>query len=139
MTEAHAGPPGPTGPADAGGRAGSVGPGGPARPVGPALPADAAPRGGEPFDAVDVIRTKRDGGRLSDEQIDWVLDAYTRDAVADEQMSALLMAVLLRGLEPAELARWTGAMISSGERLDLSGVHRPTVDKHSTGGVVDKI
>jgi thymidine phosphorylase len=94
---------------------------------------------GEPFDAVDVIRVKRDGGRLSDEQIDWVLDAYTRGAVADEQMSALLMAVLLRGLEPTELARWTQAMIASGERLDLSGVDRPTVDKHSTGGVGDKI
>jgi thymidine phosphorylase len=94
---------------------------------------------GEPFDAVDVIRVKRDGGRLSDEQIDWVLDAYTRGAVADEQMSALLMAVLLRGLEPAELARWTRAMIASGERIDLSGVDRPTVDKHSTGGVGDKI
>ncbi len=93
----------------------------------------------EPFDAVDVIRTKRDGGRLSDRQIEWVIDAYTRGAVADEQMSALLMAVLLRGLEPAELARWTGAMIESGERLDLSGAGRPTVDKHSTGGVGDKI
>jgi thymidine phosphorylase len=93
----------------------------------------------ERFDAVDVIRAKRDGGRLSDAQIDWVVDAYTRGAVAEEQMSALLMAVLLRGLEPAELARWTGAMIASGERLDLSTVDRPTVDKHSTGGVGDKI
>jgi thymidine phosphorylase len=91
------------------------------------------------FDAVDVIRTKRDGGRLSDAQIDWVIDAYTRGAVADEQMSALLMAVLLRGMEPTELARWTAAMIDSGERLDLSGADRPTVDKHSTGGVGDKI
>ena len=93
----------------------------------------------EPFDAVEVIRVKRDGGRLSDEQVDWVVDAYTRGVVADEQMSALLMAILLRGLEPAELARWTRAMIESGERLDLSGVDRPTVDKHSTGGVGDKI
>jgi thymidine phosphorylase len=91
------------------------------------------------FDAVDVIRAKRDGGTLSDAQIDWVIDAYTRGAVAEEQMSALLMAVLLRGLSEAELARWTGAMIASGERLDLSGVDRPTVDKHSTGGVGDKI
>jgi thymidine phosphorylase len=91
------------------------------------------------FDAVEVIRTKRDGGRLSDDQIDWVLSAYTRGAVADEQMSALLMAILLRGMEPAELARWTLAMIESGERLDLSGLDRPTVDKHSTGGVGDKI
>ena len=91
------------------------------------------------FDAVDVIRTKRDGGQLSDAQVDWVIDAYTRGAVADEQMSALLMAILLRGMAPAELARWTAAMIASGERLDLSGVDRPTVDKHSTGGVGDKI
>jgi thymidine phosphorylase len=91
------------------------------------------------FDAVDVIRTKRDGGRLSDAQIDWVIGAYTVGAVAEEQMSALLMAILLRGMAPDELARWTNAMIGSGQRLDLSGVARPTVDKHSTGGVGDKI
>jgi thymidine phosphorylase len=91
------------------------------------------------FDAVQIIRTKRDGGTLSDAQIDWVIDAYTRGAVADEQMAALAMAVLLRGLEPSELARWTAAMIASGERLDLTGVSRPTTDKHSTGGVGDKI
>ncbi|MDT4997139.1 MAG: thymidine phosphorylase, partial [Pseudonocardiales bacterium] len=94
---------------------------------------------GEPFDAVDVIRSKRDGGALSDAQIDWVIDAYTRGVVADEQMSALAMAVLLNGLTPAELARWTAAMIASGERLDLSDIRRPTCDKHSTGGVGDKI
>ena len=91
------------------------------------------------FSAVDVIRTKRDGGALSDAQIDWVIDAYTRGVVADEQMSALAMAILLRGMTPAEIARWTAAMIASGERLDLSSVPRPTVDKHSTGGVGDKI
>ncbi|HEY0449295.1 thymidine phosphorylase, partial [Actinophytocola sp.] len=90
------------------------------------------------FSAVDVIRTKRDGGRLSDEQIDWVVDAYTRGDVADEQMSALAMAIFLRGMTSAETARWTRAMIDSGERLSWpSG--RPTVDKHSTGGVGDKI
>jgi thymidine phosphorylase len=94
---------------------------------------------GEPLDAVEVIRTKRDGSALSDAQIDWVIDAYTRGVVADEQMAALAMAVLLRGLSPAELTRWTAAMIASGERLDLSGVTRPTTDKHSTGGVGDKI
>jgi thymidine phosphorylase len=94
---------------------------------------------GEPFAAVDVIRTKRDGGVLSDAQIDWVVDAYTRGAVAEEQMSALAMAILLRGMTPGEIARWTAAMIASGERLDLSRVQRPTVDKHSTGGVGDKI
>jgi thymidine phosphorylase len=91
------------------------------------------------FAAVDVIRAKRDGHQLSDAQIDWVVDAYTRGAVADEQMSALAMAILLRGMTPAEIARWTAAMIASGERLDLSAVRRPTVDKHSTGGVGDKI
>ena len=91
------------------------------------------------FAAVDVIATKRDGHALSDAQIDWVVDAYTRGAVADEQMSALAMAILLRGMTPAEIARWTAAMIASGERLDLSAVSRPTVDKHSTGGVGDKI
>jgi thymidine phosphorylase len=94
---------------------------------------------GEGFSAVDVIRTKRDGGALSNAQIDWVIDAYTRGAVADEQMSALAMAILLRGMTDAEIARWTAAMIASGERLDLSSVPRPTVDKHSTGGVGDKI
>ncbi len=93
----------------------------------------------EPFAAVDVIRTKRDGQVLSDEQIDWVISAYTRGVVAEEQMAALAMAVLLRGLSPSELARWTAAMIASGERLDLTAVTRPTTDKHSTGGVGDKI
>lgn len=91
------------------------------------------------FAAVDVIRAKRDGHVLSDAQIDWVVDAYTRGVVADEQMSALAMAILLRGMTPAEIARWTAAMIASGERLDLSSVTRPTADKHSTGGVGDKI
>ena len=93
----------------------------------------------EPFAAVDVIAVKRDGGRIPDEQLDWVIDAYTRGVVADEQMSALAMAILLNGMAPDELARWTAAMIASGERLDLSGVSRPTTDKHSTGGVGDKI
>ncbi len=93
----------------------------------------------ERFDAVDVIRTKRDGGRLSPEQIDWVIDAYTRGVVADEQMSALAMAILLNGMVREEIARWTAAMIASGERLDFSSLSRPTADKHSTGGVGDKI
>lgn len=93
----------------------------------------------EAFDAVDVIVTKRDGGRLSPEQIDWVVDAYTRGVVADEQMSSLAMAILQRGMEPDEIARWTQAMIATGERLDFSGLSRPTADKHSTGGVGDKI
>ncbi|CAG7574025.1 thymidine phosphorylase [Barrientosiimonas humi] len=91
------------------------------------------------FAAVDVIRTKRDRGELTPEQIDWVVDAYTRGDVADEQMSALAMAILLNGMTGAEIARWTQAMIASGERMDFSGLSRPTADKHSTGGVGDKI
>src|SRR5688500_154632 len=93
----------------------------------------------EPFDAPHVIATKRDRKRLSDEQIDWVVDAYTRDVVAPEQMSALAMAILLNGMDREEIARWTDAMIASGERMDFSGLSRPTADKHSTGGVGDKI
>ncbi len=93
----------------------------------------------EAFDAVDVIRAKRDGAVLTDDQIAWVVDAYTRGVVADEQMSALLMAILLRGMRPREIARWTQAMIESGERLDFKAAGRPTADKHSTGGVGDKI
>jgi thymidine phosphorylase len=90
-------------------------------------------------DAVEVIRAKRDGGALSDSQIDWVVDAYTRGDVADEQMSALAMAILLNGMERREISRWTAAMIASGERMDFSSLSRPTADKHSTGGVGDKI
>ncbi len=93
----------------------------------------------EPFDAPDVIRTKRDRGRLSDAQIDWVIDAYTRGVVAEEQMAALAMAILLNGMDRPEIARWTRAMIATGERLSFAGLGRPTVDKHSTGGVGDKI
>ena len=93
----------------------------------------------ENFDAVDVIITKRGKGELSDAQIDWVIDAYTRGAVADEQMSSLAMAILLNGMNRREISRWTGAMISSGERMDFSSLSRPTSDKHSTGGVGDKI
>ncbi|WP_157762567.1 thymidine phosphorylase [Nocardia yamanashiensis] len=89
--------------------------------------------------AVDVIRAKRDGGELSDAQIDWVVDAFTRGEVADEQMSALAMAILLRGMTRRETARWTAAMIESGSRMDFTDLPRPTVDKHSTGGVGDKI
>jgi thymidine phosphorylase len=93
----------------------------------------------EPFSAVEVIVRKRDRGELSDAEIDWVVDAYTRGVVADEQMSALAMAILLNGMEHREIARWTNAMIASGERMDFSGLSRPTADKHSTGGVGDKI
>ena len=75
----------------------------------------------EAFDAVDVIRAKRDGHGLDDAQIDWVVDAYTRGVVADEQMSALAMAILLNGMDRREISRWTAAMIASGERMDFSG------------------
>ncbi len=91
------------------------------------------------FSAVDVITTKRDDGVLSDDAITWMLDAYGRGDVAEEQMSALLMAIFFNGLSDRELNTWTDRMIESGERLDLSGLSRPTVDKHSTGGVGDKI
>ncbi len=94
---------------------------------------------GNSHDAVSVIRTKRDGGELSDGQIDWVVDAFTRGIVADEQMSALAMAILWRGMTRRETARWTAAMIGSGSRMDFTDLPRPTVDKHSTGGVGDKI
>ena len=93
----------------------------------------------EPFAAVEIISAKRDRAELSDAQIDWVIGAYTRGAVADEQMSALLMAILLNGMNMREIARWTDAMIKSGERMDWSALTRKTVDKHSTGGVGDKI
>jgi thymidine phosphorylase len=90
-------------------------------------------------DAVEVISAKRDHQELTDSQIDWVVDAYTRGAVADEQMSALAMAILLNGMGRREVSRWTAAMIASGERMDFSSLSRPTADKHSTGGVGDKI
>ncbi|MFI6997862.1 thymidine phosphorylase [Nocardia sp. NPDC050175] len=91
------------------------------------------------LDAVSIITTKRDGGELSDAQIDWVVDGFTRGAVADEQMSALAMAIVWRGMTRRETARWTDAMIASGSRMDFTDLPRPTVDKHSTGGVGDKI
>lgn len=93
----------------------------------------------EAFSAAEVIAAKRDHDALTDPQIDWVIDAYTRGAVADEQMSALLMAILLNGMDLREISRWTDAMINSGERMNWSALSRPTVDKHSTGGVGDKI
>ncbi|MDI3423576.1 thymidine phosphorylase [Streptomyces luteolus] len=91
------------------------------------------------MDVISIIRTKRDRKELTPAQIDWVIDAYTRGDVADEQMSALAMAILLNGMTRPEIARWTAAMINSGERMDFSSLARPTADKHSTGGVGDKI
>jgi thymidine phosphorylase len=93
----------------------------------------------EKFAAVEIISAKRDKLELSDTQIDWTIDAYTRGVIADEQMSALLMAILLNGMNNREISKWTEAMIASGEKMDWSMLDRPTVDKHSTGGVGDKI
>ncbi len=93
----------------------------------------------ETFDTVDIIRAKRDRQQLSSEQIAWTIDAYTRGVIADEQMSALAMAILLNGMDRREISDWTTAMINSGERMDFSSLSRPTADKHSTGGVGDKI
>ena len=93
----------------------------------------------EAFDAVEIIGAKRDKKELSDPQIDWIINAYTKGVVADEQMSALLMAILLNGMNSREISRWTDAMINSGERMEWSMLDRKTVDKHSTGGVGDKI
>jgi thymidine phosphorylase len=90
-------------------------------------------------DVVDVIRAKRDGRRLSDEQIEYFIRSYTDGSVADYQAAALLMAIVWRGMEPDELAKWTAEMIASGDRMDLSSLSIPTVDKHSTGGVGDKV
>jgi len=91
------------------------------------------------FDTVDLIRLKRSGGKLSPDEIDWLIRAYTDGVVADEQMSAMAMAIFFQGLDADELPRWTHAMIETGERLDFSSLSRPTADKHSTGGVGDKI
>ena len=93
----------------------------------------------EKFAAVEIISAKRDKIELSDDQIDWAVDAYTRGVIADEQMSALLMAILLNGMNNREISRWTDAMVASGEKMNWSMLDRPTVDKHSTGGVGDKI
>ncbi|WP_151549844.1 MULTISPECIES: thymidine phosphorylase [Corynebacterium] len=93
----------------------------------------------EQFDVVDIIRTKRDGGELSTEQINWVIDAYTRGVVGDEQMAALNMAIFIRDMNRREIVDWTQAMIASGTTMDFSGLSKPTTDKHSTGGVGDKV
>ena len=92
----------------------------------------------EAFDAVDLIRAKRDGHELETAEIDWLIDAYTRGYVADEQMSAMTMAIFLNGMARREIRDLTMAMIASGERMDFSGLGKPTSDKHSTGGVGDK-
>jgi len=93
----------------------------------------------EPFDVVDLIRTKRDRGTLSTEQINWLIDAYTRGYVADEQMSAMTMAIFINGMERTEIRDLTLAMIASGETMSFDNISKRTTDKHSTGGVGDKI
>src|ERR1700683_2395661 len=92
-------------------------------------------------DVVSLIHLKRDNTRpLTDQEIGWLFAAYASGDVADEQMAALLMAIYFNGLDGAELRAWTGEMIASGERLNLTGPGgRPSVDKHSTGGVGDKV
>ncbi|HAJ18305.1 MAG TPA: thymidine phosphorylase, partial [Microbacterium sp.] len=89
----------------------------------------------EPFDAVDVIRIKRDGGAVPEPELRWMVDAYTRGYVADAQMAAFAMATLLNGMQRDEIRVMTDAMIASGERMSFAGLGKPTVDKHSTGGV----
>ena len=91
------------------------------------------------FSVVDLICAKRDGRALVPAEIAWFIDGYTNGRIPDEQASAMLMAIYFQAMDPDELATWTQAMIDSGERLDLSGLDRPTVDKHSTGGVGDKV
>lgn len=91
------------------------------------------------FDAVDIIRAKREGHKLSLDEINWTIDAYTKGAMGDEQMAALAMAIFLNGMDREEISQWTTAMINSGERMDFSSLGKPTADKHSTGGVGDKI
>jgi thymidine phosphorylase len=93
----------------------------------------------EPFAAVELIAAKRDKQELSDSQIDWFVDAYVRNIIAEEQMSAMAMAILLNGMNRREIVGWTKAYIDSGETMDWSSLGRPTADKHSTGGVGDKI
>ncbi|HEY7264824.1 MAG TPA: thymidine phosphorylase, partial [Trebonia sp.] len=91
-------------------------------------------------DVVSLIRVKRDNTRpLTGAEIAWLFAAYAEGAVADEQMAALLMAIYFNGLDAGELRAWTAEMIASGETLDLSHLSRPSVDKHSTGGVGDKV
>ena len=92
------------------------------------------------MDVVDIIRAKRDGERLTDDQIDWFMAEFSRGGtIPDEQAAALAMAIYFQGMTRDELTTWNRAMVDSGVTLDLSGVGRPTVDKHSTGGVGDTL
>lgn len=93
----------------------------------------------EPFDTVDLIHAKRDGKKLSTAQVSWLIDAYTRAYIGDEQMAAMAMAIFLNGMDRDEVRDLTLAMIDSGERMSFDGLSKKTADKHSTGGVGDKI
>jgi pyrimidine-nucleoside phosphorylase/thymidine phosphorylase len=89
--------------------------------------------------AVDLIRRKRDGGELKEDEIAWLIRGYTEGAVGDDQMAAFAMAVFFRGMSGSELAALTEAMMRSGTVVDLSKIPGVKVDKHSTGGVGDKV
>jgi len=91
------------------------------------------------FSMVELIRAKRDGGELTPDQVAWIIRHYTKDDIPDYQLSALLMAIVFNGMTGPELGAWTEAMLHSGDVLELSAVGQPKVDKHSTGGVGDKI
>lgn len=93
----------------------------------------------EPFDAVDVIKAKRDGGVVPETALRWMIDAYTRGYVSDPQMASFAMAIFQRGMSRDEIRVMTDAMIASGERMSFASLGKKTVDKHSTGGVGDKI
>lgn len=91
------------------------------------------------FTAVELIEDKRDGRSLTGAAIDWLIRSYTDGSVPDYQMSAMAMAVFLNGMSAEELTAWTSAMLNSGETLDLGDIGAPKIDKHSTGGVGDKV
>jgi len=91
------------------------------------------------YTAVELIEHKRDGGRLPSEGIEWLIGSYTEGSIPDYQMAAMAMAIVWRGLDAEELAVWTKAMLESGDVLDFSDLKKPKIDKHSTGGVGDKI
>lgn len=91
------------------------------------------------MDARSVVRTKRDGGELSEAEMRWFLDAYVRGEIADYQAAALVACIFTRGMHPKELALWTRAMLESGNRLSFDELPQKKADKHSTGGIGDKV
>ncbi|MDA3147437.1 thymidine phosphorylase [Leucobacter sp. UCMA 4100] len=103
------------------------------------MQATAAQHRAEPYDVVDLITAKRHARALGEGEIDWLVDAFTRGVVAPEQMSALMMAIVIQGMNRDEIRQLTAAMIASGETMDFGVLGKPAIDKHSTGGVGDKI